>query len=37
MLLGLILFLAFGTGGEEGSDGGMISAGGGFCPYLLIT
>ena len=30
MLLGLMLFLAFGTGGEEGTDGGMISAGGKF-------
>ena len=30
MLLGMMLFLAFGTGGDEGSDGGMISAGGKF-------
>ncbi|MGY8766783.1 MAG: hypothetical protein ACKVI5_07970 [Nitrospinaceae bacterium] len=30
MLLGFILFLAFGTGGNEGDDGGMISAGGKF-------
>ena len=30
MLLGLMLFLAFGTGGNEGSDGGMVSAGGKF-------
>jgi hypothetical protein len=27
MLLGLMLFLGFGAGGNEGSDGGMISAG----------
>ena len=30
MLLGFILFLAFGTGGNEGTDGGMVSAGGKF-------
>ena len=30
MLLGFILFLAFGTGGNDGEDGGMISAGGKF-------
>ncbi len=30
MLLGLMLFLAFGTSGNEGSDGGMISAGNKF-------
>ena len=30
MLLGFILFLAFGTGGNEGTDGGTISAGGKF-------
>jgi hypothetical protein len=30
MLLGFILFLAFGTGGNEGDDGGTISAGGKF-------
>jgi len=30
MLLGLMLFLAFGTGGNEGTDGGMVSAGGKF-------
>ncbi len=30
MLLGMMLFFAFGTGGNEGSDGGMISAGGKF-------
>jgi hypothetical protein len=30
MLLGMMLFLAFGTGGDGGSDGGMISAGGKF-------
>jgi len=30
MLLGFILFLAFGTGGNEGDDGGMVSAGGKF-------
>tara|TARA_Y100001936_G_scaffold237415_1_gene267954 strand:+ start:566 stop:1033 length:468 start_codon:yes stop_codon:yes gene_type:complete len=30
MLLGLMLFLAFGTGGKEAGDGGMISAGGKF-------
>jgi hypothetical protein len=30
MLLGFVLFLAFGTGGNEGTDGGMVSAGGKF-------
>ena len=30
MLLGMMLFLAFGTGDNEGSDGGVISAGGKF-------
>jgi len=30
MLLGLMLFLGFGAGGNEGGDGGMISAGGKF-------
>jgi hypothetical protein len=30
MLLGLMLFLAFGTGTDDGTDGGMISAGGKF-------
>jgi hypothetical protein len=30
MLLGFVLFLAFGTGGNDGEDGGMISAGGKF-------
>ncbi len=30
MILGLMLFLAFGTSGNEGSDGGMISAGNKF-------
>ncbi len=30
MLLGFILFMAFGTGGNEGTDGGMVSAGGKF-------
>ncbi len=30
MLLGLMLFLAFGTSGNAGSDGGMISAGNKF-------
>ena len=30
ILLGFVLFMAFGTGGNEGTDGGMISAGGKF-------
>ena len=30
MLMGFVLFLAFGTGGNEGTDGGMVSAGGKF-------
>ena len=30
MLLGFVLFLAFGTGGNEGTDGGMITAGSKF-------
>ena len=30
MLLGFILFMAFGTGGNEGTDGGTVSAGGKF-------
>ncbi len=30
MFLGFILFLAFGAGGNEGSDGGVISAGNQF-------
>ena len=30
MLLGFVLFMAFGTGGNEGTDGGMVSAGGKF-------
>ena len=30
ILLGFVLFLAFGTGRNEGTDGGMISAGGKF-------
>jgi hypothetical protein len=30
MLLGFILFLAFGTGGDEGGSGGTISASGTF-------
>ena len=34
MLLGLMLFLGFGAGGNEGSDGGMISAGDKFHGYL---
>ena len=33
MILGFILFLAFGTGGNEGEDGGMIAAGG----YFMAT
>jgi len=32
MLLGFILFLAFGTGGNEGDDGGTIDAG-----HVLLT
>ena len=30
MLLGFVLFLAFGTGGNEGTDGGMVTAGNKF-------
>jgi len=30
MLLGFVLFMAFGTGGNEGTDGGTVSAGGKF-------
>ena len=30
ILLGFVLFLAFGTGGNEGTDGGMITAGSKF-------
>jgi hypothetical protein len=30
MLLGFVLFMAFGTDGNEGTDGGTVSAGGKF-------
>ncbi len=36
MLLGFVLFLAFGTGGNEGTDGGMVSAGGKFMATWAI-